>query len=92
LLFYFEILLILPVLSNPSSPLAIGLSLFPLTAATFLPMRIALSEVPLWQIVFSLIILYASGAGSLWLGGRAFRLGLLRYGKGVRLLEFFKRG
>jgi ABC-2 type transport system permease protein len=35
--------------------------------------------------------LFISAAGSIWLAGRAFRIGMLRYGKKVSLKELFKR-
>jgi hypothetical protein len=36
-------------------------------------------------------IILVLGVGSLWLAGRAFRLGMLRYGQRLRLAELFRR-
>ena len=79
------------ILENPNSPLAIGFSIFPFTSPLTMPMRIAFSTVPAWQIGLSFGLLVAAAAGSLWLASRAFRLGMLRYGKKLPLRELFQR-
>lgn len=84
--------LIYPIMTNPNSPLAVGLSLFPLTSPMTLPLRAAFTTIPVWQIVASLVIIYAFAAGALLLAGRAFRLGMLSYGRRLTLREVFKRG
>jgi ABC-2 type transport system permease protein len=38
------------------------------------------------------VILVISAIGSVWLAGRAFRMGMLRYGQRLRLKEVFSRG
>lgn len=83
--------LIQPIIVNPNSPLAIGLSLFPFTSPLTLPIRVAFSTVPTWQILLAMAILIASAIGAVWLAGRAFRLGMLRYGKRLALRELFQR-
>ena len=52
----------------------------------------AFSPVPTWQIALSAGVLVACAAGSVWLAGRAFRLGMLRYGQRVRFAELFGAG
>lgn len=69
------------ILANPAGLLAVGLSLFPLTAALTILIRMAFASVPGWQIVLSASLLILSAVGSLWLSGRVFRIGMLRYGK-----------
>lgn len=80
------------IMFNPNSPLSVGMSLFPLTAPIALPMRAAFTQVPAWQIVMVITMLCLLAIFSLWLAGRIFRLGMLRYGKRVRLREAFGRG
>jgi len=84
-------MLLSPILSNPNSPLSIGLSLFPLTAPVTLPLRAALTLVPVWQIATNLAILFLLSACSIWFAGRAFRLGMLRYGKRLSWKELMRR-
>ncbi len=75
------------LMSNPNSPLALGLSLFPLTAPLTLLMRDGLTILPAWQIALSALIQVICAAGAIWLAGRAFRLGMLRYGKRLKWRE-----
>ncbi|MBN1954401.1 MAG: ABC transporter permease, partial [Anaerolineae bacterium] len=79
------------VLWDINGGLAVALSMIPLTAPMFLPLRMALAVVPTWQIAASVAILYLLALGALWLAGRAVRLGMLRYGQAVRWGELFGR-
>jgi ABC-2 type transport system permease protein len=77
------------ILNSPNGLLAVILSLFPLTAPLTIIMRASLTTIPTWQIVLSVTLLVLSAIGALWLAGRIFRVGMLRYGKRVRLREIF---
>jgi ABC-2 type transport system permease protein len=79
------------LMGNPNSPLALGLSLFPLTAPLTMLMRDGLTILPAWQIALSALIQVLCAAGAIWLAGRAFRLGMLRYGKRLKWREVFAR-
>jgi ABC-2 type transport system permease protein len=89
---YLPYMLIGVLMENPNSPLAIGLSLFPLTAPLTISIRAGFAVVPTWQLVLSVGILIASAVGALWLAGRTFRLGMLRYGQRLRWKEIFSPG
>ncbi|MCB0213034.1 MAG: ABC transporter permease [Anaerolineae bacterium] len=53
---------------HPDAPVAVAASLFPLTASVFLLLRVVISEVPIWQIVLSQCLLWASVVvGMFWL-------------------------
>jgi len=84
--------LLYPIMINPNSPLAVGLSLFPLTSPMTLPLRAAFTTIPAWQIAAGLVLIYACAAGALLLAGRAFRMGMLSYGKRLTWREVFQRG
>jgi ABC-2 type transport system permease protein len=79
------------ILSNPNGPLAVGLSFFPFTAPVTLPMRAGMTVIPFWQLTLNLAVLWLCALGALWIAGRAFRLGLLRYGQRVPWSEIFAR-
>jgi len=81
----------IPLMSNPHGALAVGLSLFPLTAPISLPLRSAFTEVPLWQSALSISLLFICAAAALWLAGRAFRQGMLHYGKRLSWRELVRR-
>jgi ABC-2 type transport system permease protein len=77
------------LMEKPNSPLSIFFSLFPFTAPISLPMRVAFSSVPTWQIGITIALLILFAIAALWFAGRAFRLGMLRYGKKLSLKEIF---
>ncbi len=79
------------IMENPNSPLAVTLSMLPLTAPLTMLMRDGFAILPAWQIALSAAIQTACALGAIWLAGRAFRVGMLRYGKRVRWGEVFAR-
>jgi ABC-2 type transport system permease protein len=79
------------ILEHPNSPLAVGLSLFPPTSVATFSMRIAFAPVPTWQVIVSVALTSLCALGALWLAGRAFRLGMLRYGQRLTIPELFGR-
>jgi ABC-2 type transport system permease protein len=80
------------LLGQPNSPLAVGLSLFPPTAAGAMMLRLTApsSAVPGWQIATSLALLAGAGALALLVAARIFRIGLLMYGKTPTLPEILR--
>jgi ABC-2 type transport system permease protein len=79
------------IFGSPNSPVVIGLSLFPFTAPLTMLIRDGLTIIPTWQIAASAFVMTLSAIGSVWLAGRAFRLGMLRYGKRLTWRELFSR-
>ncbi|NJD60044.1 MAG: hypothetical protein C3F13_03510 [Anaerolineales bacterium] len=82
-------ILIAVFVQNPNSPLAIAMTLFPLTAPMTIAIRIGFTSIPTAQLLASFIILVASAIGAIWLAGRVFRMGMLRYGQRLRWKEIF---
>ncbi|MBM3151944.1 MAG: ABC transporter permease [Chloroflexi bacterium] len=76
-------------IENPNSPIAVVLSLFPLTAPLTLFIRVGLTIIPAWQIAVSAIVQVAAAIAAIWLAGRIFRLGMLRYGQRLKWREIF---
>jgi ABC-2 type transport system permease protein len=79
------------LIQHPNHPLAIGLSLFPVTSVTTLSMRLMFGPVPGWQVAVAAVLTAACAVGALWVAGRAVRLGMLRYGQRVRWRELLGR-
>lgn len=75
------------IIFDPNGVLAVLLSLFPFTAPLTLLMRYGMTSVPAWQIGLALVLLVLSVAGAMWLAGRIFRIGMLRFDKGVKWSE-----
>lgn len=76
-----SIMFMTPVITDPNSSLAVGLSLFPLTSSVPMIVRIAMGGVPLWQILLSCGLLLGSFLTSIWVSARIYRASLLMYGK-----------
>lgn len=72
------------LIDSPDGPLAVGLTLFPFTGPMVGLIRMALTDVPTWQLVTSLALILVSLAGSIWLVGRIFRAAMLMYGRALR--------
>ncbi|MEO8946717.1 MAG: ABC transporter permease, partial [Gemmatimonadaceae bacterium] len=79
--------LISPTVQNPTSHLATTMSLLPFSSPIIMPIRMAVTNVPTIQVVASVVILFASCLGAIWLAGRIYRVGLLMYGKRPTLAE-----
>lgn len=78
------------ILSNPNSGFAIFASMFPFFSPMVMMSRMALTEVPVYQIVISIAILIASFVGTVWVAGRIYRVGILMYGKKPSFKEMIK--
>jgi ABC-2 type transport system permease protein len=66
------------------SPLAVGLTLFPLTSTTISMFRMTLSEVPVWQLSVSFLILVLCLAVGILFLTRIFRAAMLMYGQALK--------
>jgi ABC-2 type transport system permease protein len=66
---------------NPDSPLVVALSLFPFSAPSAMVTRLAVAQVPLWQILVSLAGLAATTYLFVVLSARFFRAGNLLSGE-----------
>lgn len=62
------------VLTNPTGPAALGLSLFPLTAPVIMPVRLVVEAVPLWQVGLSAGLMLVTALGALRVAIRLFQL------------------
>jgi ABC-2 type transport system permease protein len=78
-------------ITSPNSIIPRILSFFPLSAPLAIPLRMSFTTVPTWEIVTSLVILLAFGILTIWLAGKAFRLGMLSYDQKVPLKMLLKK-
>ncbi len=79
------------ILINPNSTLAIVLSYFPLTAPITVLMRMAFTVIPVWQIAINLAILILFAGLAIWFAGKAFRMGMLQYGKKLSIKDVLRK-
>lgn len=79
------------IMMNPNGLLAMVLSYFPLTSPVTVLMRMAFTVVPAWQIALNIAILVIFALIAIWFAGRAFRMGMLQYGKKLSIKEIFRK-
>lgn len=75
------ILFMVSLLESPNAPLSVVLSLIPFFSPILMMVRIAITDVPLWQILLSYVLLMATFIASIWISARIYRVGVLMYGK-----------
>jgi ABC-2 type transport system permease protein len=84
--FYFAF----PIIRSPNSPLAFWASMFPFFAPITMLVRIVTETPPIWQIVLSLSIGFATVVALTWVASRIYRVGMLMYGKKASIPEVLR--
>lgn len=82
-----SMILVQPILLNPSGTLAVGMSLFPFTAPIIMPLRMSATDVPIAEVIASLVAVALACWGAIWISARIYRVGLLMTGKRPGLRE-----
>jgi ABC-2 type transport system permease protein len=82
---------IMKIGGEPNGSFAIILSMVPFASVMTVGIRNMLIAVPWWQIALSAVIQTMLALFAIWLGGRAFRFGMLRVGQRVNLRELIRR-
>ncbi|MBQ7238419.1 MAG: ABC transporter permease, partial [Bacteroidales bacterium] len=76
-------------MENPDGPLAFWCSMIPFTSPVVMMIRLPY-DLPWYELVMSLVILYASAFGILWLSSRIYRTGILMYGRKFTIKEILR--
>lgn len=82
------LMLLAPIIENPNGTLAMIFSLFPLTSPVTMMTRLAAGDVPIWQIILSIILLLLSAAWVIKSVSRLFQAQYLLSGKEFKLKTF----
>ncbi|WP_339834291.1 ABC transporter permease [uncultured Flavobacterium sp.] len=77
------------VLNDPHGTIATVFSIFPLTSPIVMLMRIPFG-VPLWQLILSIVVLFATFIFVVWFAAKIYRVGILMYGKKPTWKELYK--
>lgn len=83
------LLVMISVQQDPNSQLAFWCSIIPFTSPIVMMARIPYG-IPMWQIVLSLVVLYASFVAMVWFAAKIYRVGIFMYGKKPTLKEMLK--
>ena len=89
----FAIMLMAPVISDPSGDLAFWASIIPFSSPIIMMCRIPFgipSTVPWWQLGLSMGLLIAGFIFTTWFAGKIYRTGILMYGKKASWKEMLK--
>lgn len=84
-----SITLLMPITENPNGPLAVWMSMIPLTSPVAMLIRLP-SGVPLYQLLTSMAISIGFFILCVWFASKIYRVGILMYGKKVTYRELFK--
>ena len=74
---------------DPEGSMAWWCSMIPFTSPIVMMVRIPFG-VAIWELVLSLVVLFASAIGMTWIASRIYRVGILLYGKKPSYKELFK--
>ncbi|MEM1095339.1 MAG: ABC transporter permease [Bacteroidota bacterium] len=82
--------LIFPIAEAPNTTLAVVTSLIPFFSPLLMVVRLAVTEVPMWQLLASVALLIATFVGAIWVSARIYRVGILMYGKKPTIKDLVK--
>ena len=83
------LLVMITVINDPNSQMAFWFSMIPFTSPVVMMARIPYG-IPLWEVILSLAILYASFTAMVWLAAKIYRVGIFMYGKKPTFKELYK--
>lgn len=72
---------------SPETPLLTVASFIPFVSPMAMFVRISMTEVPIWQIVVSVALMFATIWGTGWLAAKIYRIGILMYGKPPKIKD-----
>jgi ABC-2 type transport system permease protein len=84
------IIFVVQIIQEPSSPLSVGLSLFPLFSPILMFARAVGSDVPAWQLGLSIVLMVMTVMAVAWVAGRIYKTGILMAGKRPTLPELWR--
>lgn len=77
-------------MNNPDGTLSVIGSLIPFCTPIIMITRIAITDVPFWQIFLSILLMIATFIGTMWLSAKIYSVGILSYGKSANWKELMK--
>lgn len=86
----FCMVMLFPTVRAPDSTLAQVVSLIPFCSPLLMNFRTALTSVPAWQIILSVVLMSATIGIVVWISSRIYRVGILMYGKRPNLPEIMR--
>ncbi|NOX17421.1 MAG: ABC transporter permease [Chlorobi bacterium] len=78
------------MIENPDNPIANIASMFPFAAIIVMPAKMALVDVPLWQVITASIVNVATFFAIFPIAGKIYRVGIMMTGKKPKWSEIIK--
>jgi ABC-2 type transport system permease protein len=86
----FCMVMLFPTVRAPDSTMAQVISLIPFCSPLLMNFRTALTSVPAWQIILSVVLMSITIGVVVWISSRIYRVGILMYGKRPNLPEIMR--
>lgn len=77
-------------MENPDGTISIVGSLIPFCTPIVMITRIAITDVPFWQISLSILLMVITFAGTMWISAKIYSVGILSYGNSASFKELMK--
>lgn len=84
------IIMLPSIATNPDSTFSVVSSIIPFFSPILMVARIPITDVPFWQVGLSILLLISSVIGSLYIGAKIYRTGILSYGSSGSFKELWK--
>lgn len=75
---------------NPDGIIAVIGSLIPFFSPIVMITRIAISDVPFWEIALAIFLMIITFIGTMWLSAKIYKVGILSYGSSAGFKDIYK--
>lgn len=83
------IIVMMQVFNDPNSDMVFWFSIIPFTSPVVMMARIPF-DIPAWEVILSLVILYASFVATVWIAAKIYRVGIFMHGKKPSFKELWQ--
>lgn len=83
-------LLLFRIMEEPDSSLAVISSIIPFFSPILMVTRIAITDVPLWELSLTIVLMIGTFTATMWLSAKIYSVGILSYGKSAGYKELLK--
>lgn len=90
MLIIIPLMFLFPVSDDPASTLSVVLSMVPFFAPILMPVRMAVLQIPFWQLGGTILLMILTFVVLIWMSARIYRTGILMYGKKASFRELWK--
>ena len=84
-----SIIVMMSILNDPNSSIAMWFSFIPFTSPVVMIARIPFG-IPVWEIIVSLLILYVTFLLTTWMAAKIYRIGIFTHGKRASWRELWQ--